>query len=89
MEFWKKIEEIRKIWAMSGVLSHDVGTPRRSEGPCHYVACPRRGVAEWEAGQALGMQRLSYYSHMEIFVFCFFLLFRCFEDLSIRLMRAL
>ena len=38
------VEEIIKIWAMSGVLRRDVGTPRRRGGPRHGVACPRRGV---------------------------------------------
>ena len=46
----EKIEEIRKIWAISGVLRHEVGTPHRSGGPRQDVACPRHGVAEWEVG---------------------------------------
>ena len=42
----EKIEEIRKIWAMSGVLRRGVVIPRRSEGQRQGVACPRHGVAK-------------------------------------------
>ena len=54
-----KIEEIRKIWAMSRVLRRDVGTPHNDvgtphcrKGPRHDVECPRHSVAELEASQA-------------------------------------
>ena len=78
-----KIEEIRKIWAMSRVLRQDVGTPRRSEGPLHDVASPRHSVAELEPGQASGTpgvaelrRSLATVHSMENVMFCFVLLFR-------------
>ena len=42
----RKMDEISKIWAISGVLRRSVGIPRISVGPCQGVACPCHDVAE-------------------------------------------
>ena len=59
--FSRKLDEISKIWVISGVLHRDVGIPRNSVGrhqgvacPRRGVACPRCGVAEREAWSSLG-----------------------------------
>ena len=40
-----KIDEIRKIWAISGVLRHDVGIPTQQcrSMPRHGMSTPWRG----------------------------------------------
>ena len=69
-----KIEEIIRIWAMSGVLRCGVGTPHRSKGPHHGMACPRDGMAEKGIFPSLGSLLLC---------FGFDSFFRCSEDSSI------
>ena len=89
----KKKKEIGKIWAMPGVLRHNVGTPRDNKGPCHGMACPHRGVAESGVSDRLGFTPLCHdvatVHSMEILCFCFVLPFRYSEDLSIGLMRTI
>ena len=85
----EKMDEIRKIWAISGVLHRGVGTLCSSLGPRQGVACPRRNVAKRRLGQASGTPQQSTVHSMEIVVFCFVLFFRYSEDLSIGLIRAL
>ena len=92
----KKEEEIIKIWAVSRVLRSSGGTPRRSEGPCHGVACPRRSVAEKRIFPSSGLPqhssatpRQSYCTRHGKCCVLFVLLFRYFEYLSIGLMRTL
>ena len=62
LDFWKN-GQMSKIWAFSGALRRGVGTPRRGE-------------AEWEAGQASGSLRRSHCSQHEKFrcfvSFCLF-----------------
>ena len=68
-----KIEEIRKIWAISGVLRHDVGTPHRSGGPRQDVACPCHVLA-WPSGRLVKPRVrhcIDTVHSMEIVVFCF------------------
>ena len=73
-----------------GVLCRDVGTPRRSEGPRHDVACPHRGVAEKRIFPSSGSPRRSHCSqHGKLLCFGYVLLFRISKDSSIGLMRTL
>ena len=75
----RKIEEIRKIWAKSGVLRRGEGTPHRSEGPRHDVACPRRGVTKRKNLAILGfaVAKLLFTTHKFMCFVCFvFLLLR-------------
>ena len=83
-----------KIWANYKVLRSGIGIPRSSVGPRQGVACPCRGVAKRRLGQALhrdkGLRRDQATVHaLRFFVFCFVLLFRCSEDLSIGLIMTL
>ena len=75
-----KMDEISKIWAISGVLRRGVGIPRSSIGPRQGVACPRGDVAEREVWTASGTpqhssatQRRNYCSQHGNFrvLFCF------------------
>ena len=61
-----KIDEISKIWAISGVLRRSVGIPCNSVGP-------HRGMAKRGLEQALGTPRRSYCSQYGNFfiLFCF------------------
>ena len=101
LDLWKKGRN-QQIWENFGVLCSGVGIPHSSVGPLQGVACPRRSMAEKEVWTASGTSRRSKATprqrstpqrstvhNMEIFVFCFVLLFRYFEDLSIGLMRTL
>ena len=92
----KKKEEIIKIWAVSRVLHSSRGTPRRSEGPRHGVACPRRSVAEKRIFPSSSLPqrssatpRQSYYTRHGKCCVLFVLLFCYSEYLSIGLMRTL
>ena len=49
-----KMDEISKIWAISGVLRCDVGIPCNNTSPRQGVACPRHGVTESEVSDSLG-----------------------------------
>ena len=80
--FHEKKDEIRKIQENFRGLGHDVGIPRSSIGS-------RCGVAERRLGQASTMPRRSTVHTMEIFVLCFVSFFRCYEDLSIGVIRTL
>ena len=53
--FLEKWTNWSKIWARSRVLRRGEGTPHRSEGPRHVVACSRRGVAEKRIFSILGV----------------------------------
>ena len=67
------MDEIRKIWAFSGVLRPGVRTPRCSEGPRQGVACPRRGVANRRIWLDSSTPRRSTVHNMAIFgaLLCF------------------
>ena len=41
-----KMDKIRKIWAISGVLRRGVGIPHSNVGPCQGLVCPCHDVAE-------------------------------------------
>ena len=97
-----KMDEISKIWAISGALRCGVGIPRSSVGLSQGMAFPCRGVAEKGLGQASSkpqrssamprrrpMSRRSYYSQLVDFCVLFCFLFRYSEDFSIGLMRTL
>ena len=67
----EKIDEISKIWAISGVLRRSLGTLCSSLGPRQGVACPRRGIAKRRLGQASGTPQRRTVHSMKIIVFCF------------------
>ena len=74
-----KIDQKRKIWAITEVLRSGEG-PRSGEGsPCH-------SEAEREGWPDLGFATVH---SMEMLCFCFVLFFRFSEDLSIGLIRTL
>ena len=54
-----KMDEISKIWAISGDLRSRVGSPHNNVGPRQGMACPCHGMAKRGLGQASGTPQRS------------------------------